>query len=357
MKKRRVFLTAGALLAALCLSGCGSDETTLSKMETSKYVELGTYKGLEVSVPKKQEVTEEYKQNYVDYILSQHPSYTDAPKDWKAETGDIVNIDYVGKIDGEAFEGGSDQGFDLQLGSHRFIDGFEDGLIGAVSGETRDVELSFPDPYPPNPDLAGSPVVFTVTVNSIQKAQTPELTDEFVLMLGVGCETVAEYDEYVTKLLEEESQQTYDNNLEQALVDKAMEGCTFQEPPKAMEDQYYDRAVRNVSRMASANGMTLEAMVTGYFGSTMEDFEAQAREGAVLSCKESIMLQEIANREGITVTQKEVDAALEEAAAEGGFESVDKLKEAGGDENYEDYVMCEKVLALLKENAVITEMP
>ena len=111
--------------------------------------------------------------------------------DRAVETGDTVNIDYTGYIDGEVFDGGSATGAPLTIGSKRFIEGFEDGLIGAEIGESVTLNLNFPDPYDPNPDLSGVPVVFEVKVNSIGKQIVPELTEDFVKSLnieGVGTE-------------------------------------------------------------------------------------------------------------------------------------------------------------------------
>lgn len=351
--KKKISLLLGLVLTAASLSGCG-DSVVLSELKTEKYVTLGEYQGLEVSVART-EVTEEYKQNYINYILSQHAEWQEIAEDRAVEAGDLVNIDYEGKRDGVAFEGGTAQGFDLQIGSHTFIDGFEDGLVGARIGETRDVEATFPDPYPNNPDLAGVTVVFTVTVNGIQEKKTPELTDEFVQTLGVGCGTVAEYETYVQELLTEDAQETYDKNLEIALIDAAMANCTFKEPPKAMVDQYYDRVMDRMKKIAAAGGMSFETLITQYYQSSMEEFEENAREGAAQSCKESIMLQAIANREGITVSQEDIDAALQERTEKGGYENVEALKADLGADYYEDYAMSDKVLAFLRENAVITE--
>lgn len=352
--KKKIVLLLSLILTAASLSGCGSDDTVLSKMKTEKYVTLGEYKGLEVSV-QPVEVTEEYKQNYINYVLSSHAQWEDIAQEREVKDGDLVNIDYEGKKDGVPFDGGTAQGFDLQIGSHTFIEGFEEGLIGAHIGDTKDLELSFPDPYPNNPDLAGQPVVFTVKVNGIKEKKVPALTDDFVKTLGVDCNTVAEYEAYVQELLTKDAQDTYENNLEEALIDAAMAGCTFKEPPKAMVDQYYDRAVRNLTKIATASGMSFETLITQYYQTSMEEFEAQAREGATQSCKEAIMLQAIANQEGITVSQEEIDAALQEGAENGGYGSVEELKTDMGEDNYEDYVMCDKVMAILKENAVITE--
>ena len=200
------------------MSGCGSETAVLSEMKTQKYVTLGEYKGLEVSI-KKMEVTEELKKNYIDYILSRYPQWIQVTDDSKAEEGDIVDINFEGKLDGVAFEGGTGRKEDLQLGSGAFIEGFEEGLVGAGVGETLDLSLQFPDPYDNNPDLSGAPVVFTVTVNGIQKRNVlTELTDDYVKTLDVGCNTVEEYEAYVEELLETDAARTNEANLDEALI-------------------------------------------------------------------------------------------------------------------------------------------
>lgn len=345
-----------AFLAAVLLMGCGSETAVLSEMKTQKYVTLGEYKGLEVSV-RKTEVTEELKKNYIDYILSRYPQWTTVTDDSKAEEGDIVDINFEGKLDGVAFEGGTGRKEDLQLGSGAFIEGFEEGLVGAGVGDTLDLSLTFPDPYTNNPDLSGAPVVFTVTVNGIQKRHIlTELTDDYVKSLDVGCNTVEEYEAYVEELLRTDAERTYEANLDEALIGKAMENCSFKEPPKEMVDQYYDSIVRRLSKEAALNGVTLEILLTYAYGTSLEDFEKQAREDAAETCKESIMLQAIANEEGITVTQEEIDAALQKRAESSGYESVEALKADLNSPNYEDYAMCDKVMAFLQDNAVITEV-
>lgn len=349
MKKKLITILCTLCTAAL-LGGCGNEGTVLSELKTDKYVTLGEYKGMEVSFPAKETIVSDYQNNYINYELSNHAEWVTITEERGAELGDTVNIDYEGKKDGVAFEGGTAQGFDLELGSGSFIDGFEDGLVGVKAGETKDLELTFPEEYHAQ-ELAGAEVVFTVTVNEIKVSQQPELTDEFVKALDNDCSTVAEYEAYVRQVAEE----VYEDNLEQELIDVLLESSTFQEPPEAMVDQYYDKAVSRMSQLAVSNGMTLETLITTYYGTTMEDFQSEARAGAVLSCKEAIMLQAVANAEGITVSQDEVDAALQEAADNNGYESTEALLADMGEEHYEDYVMCDKVLTLIRENAIITE--
>ena len=183
----------------------------MKDLNAEDYVTLGEYKGVEVTLDEP-EVTDEYLDGYIEYV-QQNNAVSTPVTDRAVEMGDVVNIDYVGKIDGVAFDGGSAQGSDLTIGSGQFIDGFEDGCIGMKVGETKDVEATFPDPYKNNPDLAGKVAVFTVTVNSISVEEIPELTDEYVQSLSLeGCTNVEEYRAYVYDVLLEQQQESYESD-------------------------------------------------------------------------------------------------------------------------------------------------
>jgi hypothetical protein len=198
MKKKTLGLLAAVLSVAM-LAGCGAkdtgngtgtatgagtESTALKDMDVDKYVTLGEYKGLEVSVDTVEVDEDEWdtlvNNVYYGNITAENGGITDRA----VETGDTVNIDYEGKKDGVAFDGGTDQGYDLTIGSGQFIAGFEDGLIGVMPGETVDLDLTFPENYG-NADLAGQAVVFTVTVNYIQPAQDGEFSDEVISNFGI----------------------------------------------------------------------------------------------------------------------------------------------------------------------------
>lgn len=134
--------------------------------KVEKYVKLNDYMNMTVELSKDYTVSDADIQSYIEYLMSMYPSYEVSDKK-TVESGDVVNIDYVGKIDGEEFSGGSATGQHLEIGSGSFIDGFEDGLIGKNVGETVELNLTFPEDYTNNTDLAGKAVVFTVTINSI----------------------------------------------------------------------------------------------------------------------------------------------------------------------------------------------
>ena len=197
MKKKTLGLLA-AILSVCMLAGCGAkdtgdgtgaatdagtESTALKDMDVDKYVTLGEYKGLAVSVDTVEVDEDEWDTLVNNVYYGNITAENGGIMDRAVETGDTVNIDYEGKKDDVAFDGGTAQGYDLTIGSGSFIAGFEDGLIGVMPGETVDLDLTFPENYG-NSDLAGQAVVFTVTVNYIQPAQDGEFSDEIISVYG-----------------------------------------------------------------------------------------------------------------------------------------------------------------------------
>ena len=323
-------------------------EAYLSGINVADYVTLGEYTGVEVSVDAPV-VTDEYLDSYIDYVLQSNMVKTEVT-DRPVEEGDIVNIDYEGKIDGVAFDGGTAQGYDLTIGSGAFIDGFEDGLIGAQSGETLDVNVTFPEDYR-GEEVAGKDAVFTVTVNSISVESLPELTDEFVQGLDVGVNTVEEYRQYAYDLLMEEEQNTHDSNAEIAILEAVMANSELQDPPEDMTNRYYSRMIDNMTYYASMYGYDLETFLS--IQGTSED---AIRESSVQAGQEIITMQAIAEAEGLSVTDEELDAEIESNAGSLGYDDVEEYRASLDVEGYREYMMSEKVLDFLLENAVVTDV-
>ena len=323
-------------------------EAYLSGINVADYVTLGEYTGVEVSVDAPV-VTDEYLDSYIDYVLQSNMVTTEIT-DRPVEEGDIVNIDYEGKIDGVAFDGGTAQGYDLTIGSGTFIDGFEDGLIGAETGETVDVNVTFPENYQ-GEEVAGKDAVFTVTVNSISVETLPELTDEFVQGLDVGVNTVEEYRQYAYDLLMEEEQATHDSNAEIAVLEAVMAGSQIQDPPEDMTNRYYNRIIDNMTYYASLYGYDLETFLS--MQGTSED---AIRESAAQAGQEIIVMQAIADAEGLSVTDEELDAEIETNAGSLGYDDVEEYRASLDVEGYREYMMSEKVLNFLLENAVVTDV-
>ncbi|HJB92005.1 MAG TPA: trigger factor [Candidatus Eisenbergiella merdavium] len=322
-------------------------EAYLNGINAADYVTLGEYKGIEVSVDAAV-VTDEYLQSYIDYVLQSNMVKTEIT-DRPVEEGDIVNIDYEGKIDGVAFDGGTAQGYDLTIGSGTFIDGFEDGLIGAQSGETLDVNVTFPENYQ-GKEVAGKDAVFTVTVNSISVESLPELTDEFVQGLELDVQTVEEFRQYAYDLLMEEEQATRDANAEAAVLEAVMANAQLQDPPEDMTNRYYSRMIDNMTYYASIYGYDLES-----FLSMQGMSEDSVRESSADAGREIITMQAIADAEGLQVTDEELDAEIESNAASLGYEDAEEYRASLDVEGYREYMMSEKVLAFLLDNAVVTD--
>ena len=336
-----------AVIAAMLLAGCGEDDSEkayLDEIKAEDYVKLSEYKGLAVeqALP---EVTEEQRDAYINYQLSLNP------KDG-AKEGDTVNIDYVGTMDGVAFDGGTASGQNLTLGSHRFIEGFEEGLIGAKAGDVVELNLTFPEDY--YEDMAGKDVVFMVTVNTIMSATPQELNDEYVKGLDIGCSTVDEYRQYVHDLLMESAEAAYEDEIENSLVSMLMESCEFtKEPPQAMVDGYEGILRENLTAEAANYGMSLEQLMSLAYGLDAESYAQEIREQAVRYAKQSIMMQAIADKEGLDVPEEELEKEMEEIVANTTYESVDELKKDVDERRYRESMMAQNVMEMLRTNAVV----
>ena len=341
-------------MMAAMLAGCGSsDETNLSNTNLEKYVtSLPEYKGLELSAAKT-EVTEELIDSYIDFMLTQYPVLEEVTGR-AVELGDTVNIDYVGKdMDGVAFQGGTAQGYELTIGSGTFIEGFEDGLLGVNIGETVDLNLTFPEDYG-NTELAGVDVVFTVTVNSIGISKPAELNDEFAAQFGNT--DVADFRNSVKISLEDNAEATYKTELQEQAIDALMAGCEFSDKlPQGLYSYYQDQIKANFVNYAAGAGVDLNTFLTQYYGMTEDMFNTQVEEGAANSTRQAMACALIAQKEGITVTDEELNADLEANYANLGYESVEAYKENASIEDYRDYLLTNKVLDFIIENAVITE--
>ena len=324
----------------------------MKDLNAEDYVTLGEYKGVEVTLDEP-EITDEYLDGYIEYV-QQNNAVSTPVTDRAVEMGDVVNIDYVGKIDGVAFDGGSAQGSDLTIGSGQFIDGFEDGCIGMKVGETKDVEATFPDPYKNNPDLAGKVAVFTVTVNSISVEEIPELTDEYVQSLSLeGCTNVEEYRAYVYDVLLEQQQESYESDKADLAYEKVAAECEFKDAPEAMVTRMNNTLTSNLSSYASMYGVDLGTYVSAMYGGTAEEYETTLLEQSKMMAQHYLMMQAIADREGLSVSDEELEEQLSQEAQDYGYETVEEYKSLVDVEAFREYLMTQKVLTFLGENAVV----
>ena len=364
MTKRWIAVLMTAFIAAGTLAGCGSGNGTtnesaaqattqqasaevaaeeewmtdpqayMSGIKASDYVELpADYAFLAVEVEPAAEATDEEVEELIE-------SRREADRELKEVTGrsivregDVVNIDYVGRIDGEEFDGGSDEGYDLEIGSGMFIDGFESGLIDQKVGDTVTLELTFPENYADS-TKAGVKAEFDVTINSIQQYIIPDLTDDYVAGLGIMDEfghsvaTVDEYRAFVRNYLIERNERDYTSRLEAAIMDALLEKSVFkQDPPKVMVARLNDYMVEGLTSLAYQQyGTDLMTFMMKNYNSTAESYLDDIRKMAEEYVRESIILQAIADKENLSISDDELNAMLENAVnSSSGYTSVTDL--------------------------------
>ena len=299
-----------------------------------------SYTGIEVV-----KITEENVQTYIDELRLENMVQQEV--DRAVEEGDVANIDFTGYVDGEAFEGGSDTGFDLEIGSGQFIEGFEEGLIGAVKGETRSLDLAFPDDYF-NADMAGKDVMFEVKVNTVSEYVLPELTDDFVNTLTGGeYINLADFKVYVNGLLTEE--QEY-----RSVMDYLVENSTFGELNEEYVQASLDSMKAYYESYAARFGVDMETFMQMAGVTDTETFWNDMAEEMRRSEKERIVLYCVAKAEGITLTEEEFTASAT-TLAEGYGVTLEEFM-ADYDKTYvEQSILMERGLEFLSDNIVTVE--
>lgn len=345
MKRKMRGILAAALAAAL-FTGCGQgkEENALRDLDAEKYVTLTDYQNLSVSV-EPLIVTDEERDFYVMDGYSRYATLENCGiTDRAAANGDTVNIDYVGKKDDVAFEGGTASGAFLVLGSDSYIEGFEDGLVGAKPGETVDLHLTFPAGYG-NADLAGQAVVFTVTVNYIV-----ELRDAVVASMGLeNVGTVEELQKYYYDRLYASKESDYNDSVRNAIMTALLTQCTYGELPEAVLEG--NKAyVNEMINFAAAYGLDAETYTHTFFGM---DSETYINEYAAELTKQDVTLQAIANRENLSVSDRELKDTLQQYAKEAGAGTVEEYLGGASAEEYRNYLMAEKVMDYLVEHTRI----
>lgn len=351
------------MLSMVALSGCSKNEADIKYLKdfnANDYVELGEYKGLTVDVDKVS-VDDAEVEDYVQYYLEANAIAQEVTGRDIAQKGDVANIDYEGKKDGVAFDGGTAQDYDLTLGLGTFIPGFEDGVVGMKVGESKDIDLTFPESYA-SEELAGADVTFTVKLNSIKEMKTPELNDELVKKIaadtGATYQTVDEFRAAIKQELIDGYQQDQDTNIENQLEEKIFATSTFKEAPSGLVERLTQSLLDSIEEASSAYGVEPSVVASYYYGISDENYE----EGIKNYAKETlvpnyIMMCAIAQKEGIEVDDKTLDEEMQKTIDSYGLETtIDEYKEMIGDvESFREYVVIDKTVEFLKENAIINE--
>lgn len=292
---------------------------------SSPEVKLGAYKNLgikkETAKVTAKEVKEEIEKLQAKYAEIQ------VKETGKVENGNTVVIDFEGFLNGKPFEGGKAENYPLEIGSHTFIPGFEEGLIGMSTGEEKDLNLTFPENY--TEELKGKDVTFKVKVNIIKEKVLPEINEDFFKDLG--------YDDVNTKeeleaKIKEQIKTRKETDIENKYIDECLEAATsnmkVEINPEIIDDEIH-RMIDQMSEQLKMNGITLEQYMQ-FTGMTHEDLHKQYEEMATKRVKERFLLENVAKVEKIEVSDKDAEAKALEMAKNYGMTKEDLLKEFGG---------------------------
>lgn len=380
--KKKLLAVLLVMSMVLPMSACGSKETeqnaqgengseeltdlsTVSTRDinTDEYVTLGEYTGLDVTVNTygfsdaelESQMQAEFE-SYVDYVDAY--DYTPLQKD-TVENGDIVNLDYSGKKDGEAFDGGTAEGAHLEIGSGSFIPGFEDGLIGHTVGDAFDLPLTFPEDYTNNTDLAGQEVVFEIKINSIDERKVPEMTDELVVAMGMlsgtQYQTIDDFREDIREYLQSTCDEQNNSEKTAAIWTAVYEKCEVKDAPQELVEDVRARIESNAQAYADYYGMSMDDFIQQSMGMTREEYEQQALESAQKTAKEKLVVAALAKQAGIILSDEDVNEYAQKEYQEYGYTSVEEMYADIGSGPYYDYVLTEKVNEYLAGVVNVTE--
>lgn len=373
--KKRQWLLAFMLILALALAGCGKKEETTGEGEPetenaggtteageeaaeasvpqkTRLIRLGEYKGVQVPTmdtePSEKEIERE-----IQAVLEGYGQLAEVEGRNVVEEGDVVNIDYRGLLEGEAFAGGTsgEGGYDLTIGSGTFIPGFEEQLIGKELGGSYDLNLTFPEDYKNNAELAGKAVVFEVKVNKIQELIVPELTDEFVKE-NLEYDTVEAYRESVEEAIRASKQEEALAKKDYDVLTAIIENCEFQVSQAEIQAEKEEMIAANESAAASY-GIDMETYLSFFLGGmSREDFERQCEETSELRIKSALIVEAVTKEEGISVTEEEYAREAQALMGDYGFTDLTEFENTYTREAIEENIVYNKTVDFLVEQAV-----
>lgn len=357
--KRGAVLCIGIAMAAAAVTGCtksqvtneeiknggkslsGSESADYSGSESTdyfQYVTLGEYKGIQVEPIV---ITDEDLQTELSYQLEQDAAVSEVT-DRAAAIGDVVNIDYVGTIDGVEFEGGSYQGDSLELGSGAFIEGFEEGLVGVMPGDTIMIPLTFPEDYW-DAEMAGQEAEFAVTINYIEEVTSvPDFTDELVIeWTGGELTTTKQYEDWLRNQMEMDALNYRRSQYMQTVMSNSQINALPEDRVEAMVQEITDY---HASMVNAQYGISLEEYISAS-GMTQDEFEEELYPQAEESVAQLLVVLAIADAEGITITDEE----CEEQAIVYGYTGFSDVIEQYGEERAKEIVLMDKVIDMMMD--------
>lgn len=363
MKKKIVILLLCTMMAVTA-TGCGKDtkenakgteaaetvEETEDAEETitaassafadlkgSDYVKLCDYNAMELSITGDYEVKENAATDYFAEMFANYgPFYTEDPEKTTISEGDIVNVDYVGKLDGEAFEGGSAENQEIDVwnnssanGASAYIDGFTEGLKGASVGDVIDCDVTFPEDYG-NADLAGKAVVFTFTVNSIQKEMTVEEVDDDFAKEQFQVETVDEMYEQINTYLQQMAQFNKQKDTYVAAQDYLLGNCTVDVPTDYVAARLADYKRQIIAAKCDGDESKFEEYADTYYGKSPEELEAEWNESMTENVSLELIMDAIVEEMGLKIDEEEFGTYTQGMVTNGGFGTEEVLYQVYG---------------------------
>jgi trigger factor len=318
-------------------------------VEVRPQIELGPYKGLEVSRPGVT-VAEEDVERSLQALAKDRATLV--PVERPAQLGDVVTIDYEGRIDGELFDGGASQNQVTELSGDRFIPGFVDGIVGMTAGETKDVEAHFPDDYSEQ-RLAGKTAAFRIALHDVKQLEVPPIDDEFAKGVSKN-ESLEELREDVRRRLEAIADSRGRRVVGNAIVDKLLASHDFPLPPSLVDGEV-DHLMSDVASNAARSGKSMEEFLTEG-GKTEESLRAELRAEAENRVKTTLLIEQIAKVEQIAATPADVTQELEALSRQYG-QPVARIRKALGNSllSLMDGIVRNKTLDFLIDNAAVTE--
>lgn len=348
MKKR--FLVAALLTGmALMLTACGDSDkyTTIDASIESKLTKIADYKGVSYNV-EEVTVTDEEVQEEMEMELSWYGEYKAIDGKTVVEDGDTVNIAFKGLLDGEEFEGGTTDSYDLTIGDGEMIDGFEEGIVGKTVGETFSLDLTFPDDYD-DTEVAGKNVTFEITVNQIEEYVEPELTDEFVKE-NLDYENIEAFKAATKESLIESGMENAEYEAQTALIQELIDNSTFEMVEDEVET-YRQDLIAEYQSYAEMYGMEYADFLEMFMDTTEEEFEETSKVDAENQIKTILIYQEIIDKEDLGITESEYTERLAEMAEEYEYDSPEEFETEYEKASLISDMLYEKAMEYIIENA------
>lgn len=313
---------------------------------------LGQYKEVEVNKPST-EVSDEEVAKSLEKLQQRHAQLLTL-EEGTIEKGDVTTLDFLGKVDGEPFKGGEGRDYNLEIGSGSFIEGFEDQLIGVSIGETKDLNVTFPEKYQAE-ELAGKDAVFTVTVKGIKRKELADLDDEFAKDVS-EFDTLEELKTDIKNKLKDAAEDRAKYQVRQDIVSKIVDSIEVEMPAPMVDTQLSDM-IHNLEGRLSSQGITLENYLK-FANTTMEDLKEKMQPDAVWTAKMNLVMETIAKVEDIKANDEEIKEETEKIASyyNKELDEFQKMLENQGQLDFIiDQIVREKTLQFLADNAKINE--